>query len=91
LRSTDNEREGESHRRKETTYKYPYSLFISQERTVTETFSMGKREAWMFREEKRVLEPELILIEEVNMNWSTSIDVGVHGIPLERLDKRPSG
>jgi hypothetical protein len=34
-------------------YKYPYSLFVSQERTVTETFSIGKkRAAWMFREEE---------------------------------------
>jgi hypothetical protein len=31
------------------TYKYPYSLFISHERiAVTEMFSMGREEAWMF-------------------------------------------
>jgi hypothetical protein len=28
---------------------------------------MGREQGWMFKEERRVLEPELILIKEVNM------------------------
>jgi hypothetical protein len=53
-RPTTRERD-ERHRRKETTYKCPYSLFISHERiAATEMFSMGREEAWMFREEEGV-------------------------------------
>jgi hypothetical protein len=48
----------------------PYSLFVSQERTVTETFRMGRRRAWMFREEGQTG----VDFIKSTMNWSTSVD-----------------
>jgi hypothetical protein len=39
-------------------------------------FSLAREEAWMFKEERRVLEPELIS-REVNMTGAPLLTVGV--------------
>jgi hypothetical protein len=49
-RYNNNNKRG-SHRRKKTTYKYPYSLMICQRLSRhREIVSMGRRRAWMFSE-----------------------------------------
>jgi hypothetical protein len=55
-----------------------------------EMFSMGREQAWMFKKkrEERVLEPELISSEEVNMIGAPLQDVGVPGSPeSEQVNK----
>jgi hypothetical protein len=73
---------------KEDAYKYPYSLFVLQGRdTVTKMFSMGSESQLGCSVNKG--KPELIFLRsKLTINWSTSIEyVGVHGIPLERVNK----